>query len=153
MRTTDVRGLPLILTPFRPITRGWVEWPTDLSVFPGSKPYVLERYYNRGQELQVMTSIEVVEQDDHSPPRPEYHLSVSGLKHLAALPHRVCESTARWALKQFGFDGFTEDNHAPHGLVRNYWRPVADQFAGQVCACVKDEPTIKEMQGDYVWRG
>lgn len=156
MKTTDANGLPLILQPFRPTRGGWAEWPTDelVAQWHGMKPYVIERYYSRGEEAQVLTAIEMVHEDGTivAPLRPEYHLSVSGLKWMATQPYRVSESRARWLLRQFGAEGFTEDNHAPHGIARNYWRPVADQFAGQICECVKSESAIKEMKGDYVWR-
>ncbi|HZF28716.1 MAG TPA: hypothetical protein VE907_06345 [Gammaproteobacteria bacterium] len=154
MKDVDDFGLPLIVKPFRPLTGGWepveVAWPRDRR-----QRYVIEKYYNRGQELQVITAIEMVEPDDLvvRPRRAEFHVSVSGLKWMAPAPYRVSDSRARWAMKQFGYAGYTEDNHVPGGIARNYWRPVDDHFQGEVCKCLEREPTMREMKGDYVWRG
>lgn len=153
--TRDTLGLPAILKPFRPITGGWVEWQANWRSWgpDGAVPYVIERWYNRGQELQVLSSIESVDPEDGSGRRLEYHVSVSGLKYGADRPYRVSDSRARFALKAFGFDGYTEDNHVPHGIVRNYWRPIEDRLQGIECPCVDEEPAFREMQGDFTWRG
>ena len=34
----------------------------------------------------------------------------------------------------FGVEGALEDNHVPGGLVRNFWRPVADHLEGRECS-------------------
>lgn len=123
---------------------------------PGAaKPYVYERYWSRVHELSVITAIEVVQPDSDLGlvPRPEYHVSVTGLKYLAEAPYRVSDSRGRYAMKLFGFEGYTEDNHVPDGKARNYWRPVDDKMAGEICRCVEREPAVREMKGDYVWRG
>lgn len=154
MSDLDDFGLPLIVKPYRPTTGGWIRvevaWPRDRL-----QPYVIEKYYNRGQELQVITAIEMVEPDGvvKLAPRAEFHVSVSGLKWMAPAPYRVSDSRARWAMRQFGFDGYTEDNHVPDGIARNYWRPLADHLQGEVCKCLEREPAIHAMKGDYVWRG
>lgn len=140
---------PLIIQPLRP-GAGWQQWPVDVSTWP-TRPYAIERWYNRLNEVQVISAIEVVKEigrDD----RPEYHLSISGLKYMAVKNHRCSDSLARWALKQFGLDGWEEDNHVPGGLVRNWWRPVADPLVGQECLCKETEPEIREDKGDYIWR-
>lgn len=151
----DTAGLPAIIQPFRPKGGGWVRWPADWQNWnPGGfAPYVIERWYNRGQELQVISAIERVNPEDVGGARLEYHLSVTGLKYRGPGPYRVSESRARFALKCFGFDGSTQDNHVPGGLARNYWRPVEDRLQGQECPCVETEPAMREMKGDYVWRG
>ena len=65
---------------------------------------------------------------------------------------RRCSSTeARWVLVQFGVEGALEDNRVPGGLVRNFWRPVADHLVGRDCLCVADD-AIREDKGDFVWR-
>lgn len=77
---------------------------------------------------------------------PEYHLSIS-------LRGGRCDSkAAKYVLKTFGLEDATEDNHVPHGKVRNFWRPVADKFSGIECKC-KEEPAMIEDKGDFVWRG
>lgn len=78
---------------------------------------------------------------------PEYHLSVS--KH----GERCTAADALWVLAQFDLVDAKEDNHVPHGRVRNFWRPVADRLSGYECPCVEDEPAIRENKGDFVWRG
>lgn len=151
----DTLGMPALIQPFRPLRGGWVRWPADWQNWrpQGRAPYVIERYYNRGEELQVMTAIERVDPEDGGEPRLEYHLSVSGVKYRAPRPYRVSDSRGRFACKCFGFEGYTEDNHAPHGKVRNYWRPVEDRLQGIECPCLDTEPAMREMQGDYIWRG
>jgi len=141
----------LIIKPLRPRGHGWVQWPADTSAWD-AKPYAIERWYNRGQETQVFSAVEVILPEGARETRPEYHVSVSGLKHGAAENYRCSDSRARWVLKEFGLDGWFEDNHVPHGLVRNFWRPVADPLVGDVCSCVESEPAVREMKGDYVWR-
>lgn len=143
---------PLIVKPLRPQGGGWAQWPWYQPA-GYARPYAIERWYNRGQEVQAVSAIEVVKPEGDAEARPEYHVSVSGLKHGADKIYRVSESRARWVLKEFGLEGWFEDNHVPGGLVRNYWRPVAEPHVGEVCACVAEEPTMREMNGDYIWRG
>ncbi len=146
--------LELIVKPLRPSGAGWVQWPWIAPPgYEDLRPYAIERWYNRGHEVQVMSSIENVQPEANVEARHEYHLSVSGVKFGANRIYRVSDSRARWAMREFRFDEFFEDNHVPGGLVRNYWRPVADPLVGQVCVCVEREPTMREMQGDYIWRG
>lgn len=142
----------LIVHPLRPRGGGWVQWPTDTSGWE-TQPYAIERWYNRGEETQILTAIEIILPEGSTETRPEYHVSISGLKYGASKNYRCSDSRARWILKQFGLDGWFEDNHVPDGLVRNYWRPVAEPKVGEICACVEHEPAMREMQGDYVWRG
>lgn len=52
----------------------------------------------------------------------------------------------------YGREGAKEDNHVSHGIVRNYWRPVADRLVGKACPCKEEEPTIREDKGDVIWR-
>lgn len=143
--------LPLILKPLRPTGRGWVQWPW-FQPAGHPRPYAIERWYNRGQEVQACSAIEVIRPEGAADVRPEYHVSVSGVLHGSDRPYRCSDSRARWVLKQFRLDGWFEDNHVPHGIVRNFWRPVAESQVGEVCACVEREPAVREMKGDYVWR-
>lgn len=151
-RALDTAGLPAIIQPLRPRGRGWAQRPVDTSLWP-SQPYAIEGWYNRGQEVQVLSAVERVQPEGPSAPRLEYHISVSGYSYEKAKVYRCSASRARWALREFGFDDHFEDNHVPHGIVRNFWRPVAEDLVGQVCPCVDGEPAMREMQGDYVWRG
>lgn len=73
-------------------------------------------------------------------------------RHKAGKAARCTSLQAKEILRQFGLDGAEEDNHVPHGIVRNFWRPVADRLVGLECACKAEEPAIVEDQGDYVWR-
>jgi hypothetical protein len=64
-----------------------------------------------------------------------------------------CDSNeAKWVLDQFGLEGAEEDNHVPFGIVRNFWRPVADKLVGIECQCKAEEPEIREDKGDFIWR-
>jgi hypothetical protein len=96
-----------------------------------------------------MSAVEFI--DDGKVAGPEYHLSIS--RQHPTLGTRRCSSVeARWVLKQFRLEEATEDNHVPGGLVRNFWRPVADPMVGRECPCVEVENAIREDKGDYVWR-
>ena len=81
---------------------------------------------------------------------PEYHLSIS--RQTPAGPRRCTSEMARIVLRQFGLEGAEEDNHVPNGVVRNFWRPVADPLVGLECECKDEEPAIVEDKGDFVWR-
>ena len=95
----------------------------------------------------MFSAVEVAKDADNIDRGPEYHISISkdGRR-------RCTRSEAIQVLKQFNLDGAEEDNHVPYGIVRNFWRPVAENLVGLECACKKDEPAIVEDKGDYVWR-
>ena len=82
---------------------------------------------------------------------PEYHLSISR-QHRTLGTRRCTSEEARWVLVQFRLEGAKEDNHVPGGMVRNFWRPVADHLVGRECLCVADENAISEDRGDFIWR-
>lgn len=144
---------PLIVKPYRPRGKGWVQWDVgsdDLRC----RAYAIERWYNRAHEVQVLSAVEVsTEMSGVIPATPHYHLSISKLVYLAYRPERCSSAKARWVLEEFGMDGALEDNHVAHGIVRNFWRPVAEPSVGKQCPCVDEEPAIREDKGDYIWRG
>lgn len=157
---TDTLGLPAIVQPLKPAGGGWRECPTDSVRDWPSLPYSIQRWYNRGHEVQALSAVECVNQEGKIDiDRLEYHVSLSGRKQLDAdgfvfgPVYRISSSRARWALRIFGMDEALEDNHVPSGLVRNYWRPLNDREVGEVCKCVEEEPAMREMKGDFVWRG
>jgi hypothetical protein len=139
--------IPLIVQPLRPKGKGWEQWQVgNLELV--RRAYAIERWYNRGQEVQVLSSIEMV--SGEGPDRPEFHLSISALPYMGHVK-RASESLARWVLKEFDFTDYAQDNHVPNGIVRNYWRPVAENKS-PVCHCVESEPKIVEDKGDFIWR-
>lgn len=101
-----------------------------------------------GRCLLVISAVEVATDADGSSNGPEYHMSIS--RQSGA---RCTSNEAKWVLRQFDLEEAEEDNHVPSGLVRNFWRPVADRLVGKACPCKADEPAIREDKGDYVWRG
>lgn len=107
----------------------------------------LEAWTHDESGLFVITAVEVA----HDPGKPflgpEYHISIS------RAGQRCDAAEALWVLAQFDLTEAREDNHVPGGIVRNFWRPVADHLAGYECPCVRDEPAMRENRGDYVWRG
>lgn len=109
------------------------------------------QFYHRAACLMVISAVEVAQDADGIDRGPEYHLSIS--KRLPMRTVRCSSSDARQVLRDFGLDGAEEDNHVPNGIVRNFWRPVADRFVGLECACKDAEPAIVEDKGDYTWRG
>lgn len=136
---------PPIIHPLRPKDgTGW----SQLSNPPAwvTLGYTSERWHHLAQGLHVISAVEVAQDADGIDRGPEYHISISrGGK-------RCSSANARQVLRDFGCDGAEEDNHVPHGIVRNFWRPVADRLVGLECACKASEPAIVADKGDYVWR-
>lgn len=139
-------GIQSIIKPLKPKGSGWREIPADQR-FSAGHPL---RAFLHASDIFVMSAVEFVG-DPGQEPAQEFHISIS--RHTASGPQRCDTSAAKWALRQFGGEGFLEDNHVPFGKVRNFWRPVADPLVGQVCDCVAEEPAIVEDKGDFVWRG
>ena len=135
-----------IIKPKRPTISGWVQTATPPAWV--SLGYEIEAWFHPDSRLCVFSAVEVAKDEDGIDRGPEYHISISkdGRK-------RCSSYEAQQVLKQFGLAGAEEDNHVPHGIVRNFWRPVADNLVGLECVCKKTEPAIVEDRGDYVWRG
>lgn len=100
--------------------------------------------------LCVISAVEVTA--DLPPKGPEYHISISKWSRRHPGPQRCSSAEARWVLREFQLDGAEEDNHVPNGVVRNFWRAVADPLVGLECWCKASEPAIVEDKGDFVWR-
>jgi hypothetical protein len=147
MSDTFADGIQSVVSVLRPRVAGWREIPTD--GMPARSAGVLRAFFHQASSLAVLSAVEVV--DDGQVDGPEYHLSISR-QHRTLGTKRCSSIEARWVLIQFGMDGAHEDNHVPGGLVRNFWRPVADPMVGRECPCVAGENTIREDKGDYVWR-
>jgi hypothetical protein len=144
MSDTFADGIRSIITVPRPRLAGWREVDCRLQTTAPHRAFFHDRH-----SLAVISAVEVI--DDEVIRGPEYHLSIS--RQHRTLGTRRCSSTeARWVLVQFGVEGALEDNHVPGGLVRNFWRPVADHLVGRECLCVADENAISEDKGDFVWR-
>ena len=104
--------------------------------------------FQHNEGFFAISAVEVPNIEAGSEPLgPEYHLSIS------KSGKRCSSGDAQWVLKQFGMEGATEDNHVPHGFVRNFWKPVAESKIGYECPCIDNEPAIKEDKGDFIWRG
>lgn len=109
--------------------------------------YPVEAWEHSASGLFVLSAVEVPIEEDGMDLGPEYHLSVS-------LDGQRCTSAdALFALAAFDLSDAKEDNHVPHGRVRNFWRPVADHLSGYECPCIDKETAIVEDRGDYIWRG
>ena len=143
MTDTYADGTRAIVAVLRPKRAGWDEERIDKRF---SRGYPLRCFIHRASRLTVLSAVEV------SDPAKgfEYHLSVS--RQTARGPARCDSATAKWVLRQFALEGAEEDNHVPHGVVRNFWRPVAHRLVGQPCDCKDVEPEIAEDKGDFVWR-
>lgn len=135
-----------IVRPLRPKASGWIR----LSDPPAwvTLGYAAERWWHEVHNLSVISAVEVAKDDDGIDRGPEYHLSIS----LGGRA-RCTSAQARAVLRDFDLHGAEEDNHVPSGVVRNFWRPVADRLVGLECSCKADEPAIVEDRGDFVWRG
>ena len=108
-------------------------------------PYEIWAHDENG--LGVISAVEVAHDPGQPDLGPEYHVSVS------AFGGRCSSSDALWVCGQFDMIDSDEDNHAPHGKVRNFWKPVDENLIGHVCPCKETEPAMKENKGDYIWRG
>lgn len=149
MSDTYADGVVSVTPVLRPKASGWEEVPVQdghpLRAF--GTPF--RNYYHKRRQISVISAVEVA--TDSVCDGPEYHLSIS--RSTRAGLSRVDSNDARWVVACFGMDGAREDNHVPHGKVRNFWRPVAGDWVGVRCRCEDEEPAIREDNGDYVWRG
>jgi len=148
MADTFADGTLSLVTVRAPRLSGWREIPTDgMPARHAGAP--VRAFFHDESSLAVISAVEFI--DDGKVDGPEYHVSISR-QHRTLGTRRCSSNDARWVLKQFGIEEATEDNHVPHGLVRNFWRPVADPMVGRECLCVEGENAIKEDRGDFIWR-
>ena len=145
MSDTFSGGIRSIVSVLRPQVPGWRE--VDWAVPGLAGPH--RAFFHDRASLGVISAVEVV--DDKVIKGPEYHLSISR-QHRTLGTRRCTSEEARWVLVQFRCEGAKEDNHVPGGMVRNFWRPVADHLVGRECLCVADENAISEDKGDFIWR-
>lgn len=134
-----------IIKPKQPVTEGWTELPPPPTWV--TLGFAGRSFFHTQMKIMVISAVEVAKDADGIDRGPEYHISIS------KDGRRITTQEAKEVLRQFDLHGAEEDNHVPHGIVRNFWRPVADRFVGLECACKDNEPAIKEDKGDYVWRG
>ena len=130
-----------IIKPKEPINPGWR--------FRGSIPSLEHQtLYYEHPAMGLLVGSGLAVDADHVDIGPQWHISVSYKGQSRCTPEQ-----AQWALKEFGFDDAAlEDNHVPGGICRNFWRPVADRFAGMACECQDKETAMIEDKGSYIWR-
>jgi hypothetical protein len=123
-------------------TSGWIELENDITT-----GYPLRTFGHIHSGIKVLSAVEVAKDEGQPDLGAEYHISISK-------NGRRCDSAeAAFVLHHFDCEDAKEDNHVPHGIARNFWRPVADHLSGYECPCVNEEPAIVEDKGDYIWRG
>lgn len=137
-----------IIKPLAPKVPGWRQCPDPPSRF--TLGYECHAWFNEAHQLAVLSAVEVATDADRIDRGPEYHVSIS--KRHRGSGKRCTSEEARMVLTQFGLEGAEEDNHVPSGVVRNFWRTVAEPLIGLECACKADEASIVENKGDFVWR-
>lgn len=144
-------AVPSIIQPKRPAAQhyGWVRLPPPPQW--ATLGFAGEAWTHLTSGLTVISAVEVAKDADGIDRGPEYHLSIS-YRASDGSTQRCSSNEANEVLRQFDLDGAEEDNHVPHGMVRNFWRPVADHLVGMECACKAQESAIRENKGDYVWR-
>lgn len=144
---------PTVIPPLRPTGPGWrqLDWPPDLQVQWDAQGIVAERWTGPGGS-NVISAVETAELGEATHVAPHYHISISRRNPRTGKNERCPSNEAQYILRRFQLEGWVEDNHVPGGLVRNYWRPVADDYVGIKCKCEAHEPTIREDKGDYIWR-
>ena len=133
-----------VLTPPGP---EWREIPMDKRFTLG---YPSRAFIHPASNLVVISSVEVASEPGMDKGF-EYHISISK-QPPSGIAGRCTSDEAAWVLKQFNLEGSEEDNHVPHGIVRNFWRPVAGNLVGIECPCKAEEQEIKEDKGDFIWR-
>lgn len=150
MSDTFADGVVSLVAVKRPRLPGWREIPMtpDMPLMRRGVP--CRTFFHDESSLMVISTVEFI--DDGKVDGPEFHISISR-QHRTLGTKRCSSNDAHWVLVQFGVPEAIEDNHVPGGLVRNFWRPVADPMVGRECPCVETEPAIVEDRGDYVWRG
>lgn len=142
---TFSNGIVSVVAVLAPKGQGWRELPTSAKYSMG---YPIRAFFHDESSLAVLSAVEVMADENKG---PEYHLSIS--KQLRNLGTSRCDSNeAKWVLAQFGLESAEEDNHVPSGLVRNFWRTVAEPLIGLECSCKESEPAIRENKGDFTWR-
>jgi hypothetical protein len=149
-------SLPSVIQPLRPKNQSRTQWFQDEAIHPQllRAGYPIERWLHYATNINVLSAVEVATDKDGSSNGPEYHISISKATwpNGRYTPTRIDTNEAKWVLAEFGVDGAEEDNHVPHGVVRNFWRPVASGLVGKECKCKAEEVVIKEMKGDFIWR-
>lgn len=137
---------PSILAALRPAGPAWTELPLPFAM-PPSMIDGRKFYHTRG--YNVLSCIELIDGEGRAP-APEYHISISKVDWRKRRANRCPNDEALWILKCFDLDGWEEDNHVPGGVVRNYWRPVAENNVGKECPCKETETPV--IEGDFTWR-
>lgn len=145
-------GIQSIVKVLRPKGYDWHEEDCSMQRMAcGGFP--MRAFYHRSG-IFVLSAVEVTAPEGRGliDKGPEYHISISRRLKSGRVA-RVDGNEAKWVLKQFGLEGAEEDNHVPHGKVRNWWRTVATPLIGLECECKETEPAIVEDKGDFIWRG
>ena len=135
-------GVVSVVSVLHPKGEGWSEVSVSQKFSLG---YPIRAFIHESR-LAVLSAVEVVPDEKKG---PEYHISISK---QTIPPSRCTSNEAKWVLDQFQLEGAEEDNHVPSGVVRNFWRPVADPLVGLECKCKETEPVIREDKGDFIWR-
>lgn len=130
-----------IIKPKKPLFPGW-----SYNGAPLKSGYPHAAYFHEKTRLCVISAVEVADGILVNEAIPQYHLSMS--KWTPAGNIRCSAAEALWILQQFDLEDALEDNHS--GLIRSWWRPVADKLAGKDCECKASETAIVE--GDFEWR-
>ena len=144
---------PTIVPPLHPTGPGWVQVdvPDILASQMAKTGGVAERWVHTAG-YNVISAVEIAELGRADEVGPHYHISISRYNRTLRKNERCPNAEAQFILKKFNLDGWQEDNHVPGGMVRNYWRAVAEDLVGIKCKCEATEPTIREDKGDYIWR-
>lgn len=146
------RVIHSIIKPLRPgAGLGW-RGPLDLGgpLVTGGYDAELWMYSDGKVVFSVISAVEVATDKDGKSNGPEYHVSIA--RQTPSGPARCSSVDAAWVLEQFRLEGSEEDNHVEHGVVRNFWRPVAEPLIGRECECKASEPRVIEDRGDFVSR-
>lgn len=140
-----VLQVPSAVPPKAPSGSRWKEMPCPPGATLG---YPGRCFRHKPSKLMVISAVEFASQARGLPGACVYHVSVSKNGRRRCSP-----AEAAFVLRVFDLDDAEEDNHVPYGIVRNFWRPVADNRIGEECPCKATEPAMVEDKGSYVWRG
>ena len=102
-------------------------------------------YFHKEKKLQVISSFGRADGILEGVMHDQFHVSIS------KKGERCSIAEANWVLGQFDMLNAIEDNHVPFGKVRNFWKPIEQEFVGIKCTCEGKSPRIVEGDRDMVY--
>lgn len=116
--------------------RGWIRCPSPPQLFAGAI------WQEDCGDLQVVSSVDVVEDLDSPLALPAFHVSAVARRAPGRVPEVCTDEELSRVRQEFQMDDADEDNHG-RGVSRHLWLRVG-ALAERPCACKKGEDTRAE---------